>query len=124
MSALFDSDKYLSTGEWKVAANVASSHYEKLGFRSGDTLSDKQISEAFHLRNGWWTLKNKIAQSGQSPPVIKEVGPFIQDAINNLLEAKKILSDPVRKAQYDKILNDEIARESEEDLIGYIHFAL
>ena len=124
MAALFDQDKYFSTGEWKVAANSASSHYEKLGFRPGDTLSDKQIIEAFHLREDWWTQKDKIARRGQAHPVIKEVGPFIPDAIKNLIEAKKNLSDPVKKAQYDKILNDEIVRKNEEDLIRFIHFAL
>jgi len=124
MAASFDSDNYFNTGEWKVAANSASSHYEKLGFRLSDTLSDKQIIEAFHLRHDWWTQYDRIARKGQAHPVIKDVGPFIQDAIKNLLEAKSILSDPVRKAQYDKILNDEIVRKTEEDLIRYIHYAL
>lgn len=124
MAASFDSDKYFSAGEWKVAANSASSHYEKLGFSSGDTLSEKQVIEAFHLREDWWTQKDKIARRGQAHPVIKEVGPFIQDAIKNLLEAKSILSDPIRKAQYDKKLKDEIAKKAEEDLIKYIQFCL
>lgn len=122
--ALFDSDKYFSTGEWKVAANYASSHYEKLGFISDDSLSDKQIIEAFHLREDWWTQKDKIARRGQAHPVLKEVGPFIQDAIKNLLEAKSILSDPIRKAQYDKKLKDELVKKAEEELIKFIHFAL
>lgn len=124
MAALFDPDKYYKTGEWKVAANSASSHYEKLGFRSGDTLSEKQISEAFHLREDWWTQYDKIARRDQAHPYIKEVGPFIQDAVKNLYEAKSILLDPGRKAQYDKTLNDEIVRKAEEDLIRFIHFAL
>lgn len=123
MSVAFDPDKYYNLGEWKIAVNPASSHYEKLGFRFGDSPNEQQIKEAFLKRDDWWQQKDKISRSGKAHPYLKEVGPFIQDAIKNLREAKDTLADPIKKAQYDKKLKDETIKETEEELIKYINFA-
>jgi curved DNA-binding protein CbpA len=124
MSVAFDPDKYYSSGDWKIAVNPASSHYEKLGFRFGDLVTEQEIKEAFYKRDEWWQQMSKISQSGKAHPHLKEVGPFIQNAIKNLTEAKSIFSDPVKKSQYDKRFKDEIIKKAEEDLIRYIDFAL
>ena len=124
MAAGFDPDKYVNSGEWKIAVNPVSSHYEKLGLRFEDSLSNEQINEAFYKRYTWWNEKDKIARSGQAHPTIKIVGPFISDAIKNLREAKSILLDTTKKLQYDNKLREKINKRDEEDLIRYIRFAL
>lgn len=114
MAAVFDPDKYLNSGEWKIAADSASSHYEKLGLRFDDSLSNEQINEAFYKRYNWWYEKDKIARSGHAHPTIKIVGPFISDAMKNLIEAKSILSDTAKKSRYDNNLREEINKRDEE----------
>ena len=125
MAAVFDPDKYLNSDEWKIAVDRASSHYEKLGLRFGDSLSNEQINEAFHKRYEWWNEKDKISRrGGQAHPTIKIVGPFISEAMKNLIEAKSILSDTTKTSQYDNNLREEINKKDEEGLIRYIRFAL
>ena len=125
MAAVFDPDKYLNSDEWKIAVDPASSHYEKLGFRFGDLLSNEQINDAFFKRYEWWNEKDKISRrGGHAHPTIKIVGPSISEAMKNLIEAKSILSDTTKKSQYDNNLREEINKKDEEDLIRYIRFAL
>lgn len=127
--ASFDPDKYFETttnsGDWRTAIDLTSyNHYERLGFQFGDRLSNEEIKDAFQKRYNWWTEKDKIAKSGKAHPVVKVVGPFTQDAIKNLQDAKDILLNSALKYDYDTKLRNELNRKVEEEFLKFVRFAL
>lgn len=124
MVDLFDVDNYRN-GEWRTATDPNKSSYERLGFKSGDAPSVKEIEEAFNKRHKWWIDWDKKLRGGwQGHPLAKEIGPLIPAALRNLSEAKYTLGDPIKKAAYDNELKANISKEAEKEFLRFVRFSL
>ena len=121
----FNAEKYELEGEWKFAFRPDVDHYQRIGLDPERQWSTQQIDEAYQARVNWWKARKKQRDKGEeSNPLIKKVGPYIDDALNHLGQVSACLLDAEKKRAYDKSLEQSRNREREAKLLGFIAFTL
>jgi hypothetical protein len=121
----FNAEKYDLEGEWKFAFRPDVDHYQRIGLDPERQYSTQQIDEAYQARVNWWKARKKQRDKGEeSNPLIKKVGPYIDDALNHLGQVSACLLDAEKKRAYDKSLEQSRNREKEAKLLGFIAFTL
>ncbi len=117
----FYQDKYAS-GEWRSA--LEENLYKRLGFSSPQEATEKAIEEAYKKRHKWWQSKYELMRSGSNPPIIRDVGPHIDEALRKLSEAKQILGDPEKRRRYDDQLNSQMEDKWVEEIGNMLDIAI
>ncbi len=124
MPVSFNPDSYFHTGEWKDAVDPSRNHYERLGLKFGDNYSAADCKESFQLRYNWWREVNKRYSTNTANTKTKDTGPASREAMERLHTAYTTLSDPVKKASYDKLLKDERDKKCIKEFLKMINIVL
>jgi len=117
----FDQDNY-ARGEWRSALDE--DLYKRLGFSSPQEATEKAIEEAYQKRHKWWQNKYELMRSGSNPPIIRDVGPHIDQALRKLSEAKQVLGDPGKRRSYDDQLNSQMEGKWVEEIGNMLDIAI
>ncbi|MDR4507737.1 MAG: PDZ domain-containing protein [Candidatus Brocadiaceae bacterium] len=120
----FDPDTYFSTGEWKTAVDSSKTHYERIGLYFGDTVSASDIQKSFQQRYDWWREVNKRYNFNPANTKTKETGPASKDAMEKLQESYALLSNSVKKAAYDKQLQEEEGKKIQDEFLKMVDVVL
>jgi hypothetical protein len=120
----FDAENY-QLEEWKFAFRPESNHYQRIGLDPERQYSTQEIDEAYQSRFNWWRERQKQRDKGQeNNPLIKRVGPYIDDALKYLGQASACLLDADKKGAYDRSLEKSRSEGKEAKLLGFIAFTL
>src|SRR5438093_2976324 len=95
----FDVAAYTGGG-WRAA--LSDDFYERLGLGSTDGVDAATVEQRYAPRNKWWLKREEQYKSGQQVPKSVEVGPHCARARRKLDQAKKTLSAPDLRGQYDR----------------------
>jgi hypothetical protein len=121
----FNAERYDQDGEWKFAYLPESNHYQRIGLDPEGQYSSQEIDEAYQVRVNWWKARKKQRDKGEeSNPLVKKVGPYIDDALKYLGQASGCLLNAEKKDVYDRSLEKSRTDEKEAKLLGFIAFTL
>jgi curved DNA-binding protein CbpA len=94
----FDPGHY-DDGGWKCVFD--DDLYARLELDSTADLN--AVEEAYRPRFAWWRHKDNLLRGGgHHTPILKECGPHIQQALTRLEEARRRLSEPATRREYDR----------------------
>ncbi len=121
----FNAAKYEQDGDWKLAFRPDIDHYQRIGLDPERQYSTQEIDEAYQVRVNWWKERKRTRDKGHdSNTLIKQVGPYIDDALAHLAQVPACLLDAEKKRAYDRSLEQSRNREKETKLLGFIAFTL
>lgn len=124
MAIPFDPDLYFHTGEWKNAVDPSKNHYERLGLKSGNEYSANDCKESFQQRYNWWREVNKRYSTNPANTKTRDTGPASREAMEKLHTAYAILSDPAKKASYDRLLKHEEDKKGKKEFLKMVNIVL
>lgn len=108
--------------EWRSALDK--NLFQRLGLQPSPNLSEEDVRRAYLPRYQWWQHKQDLLSTGQQPPIIGEVGPYVSEALRNLGEARTILANLNRCQEYYSQWVAHLEEEWYRDLEGMLNIAI
>jgi len=96
----FDQVEYEERGGWRTA--LSEDLYQRLGLDPDAHVDAAAVQNAYQVRYQWWQHKDRMQRSGSQPPLVKEVGPHIADALKKLADARQELADSAGRQKYEQ----------------------
>lgn len=124
MASLFDPDTYFSRGEWRDAIDPSKNLYERIGLNYEDNPSHHNIKTAFQKRYDWWREVNKRYNANPANTKTKDTGPVSKEAMEKLHNAYTILSDPAKKAAYERQLKDDEGKQAHMEFLRMVNIVI
>ena len=98
--------------------------YQRLGLPPSPVFSPEEVRQAYLPRYQWWQHKQELISTGQQPPIIMAVGPYVGAALRNLGEARRILADSEKSRDYYRMWQRRCEEAWKRDLSGLLQIAL